>query len=51
MFDCAMVVNEVTPEVQQDADTFVVALFKVKMDQEICILVRLVKDEGKWKAI
>ena len=49
-FDCAMIVNEISSEVQENKESFVVALFKVQMDEEICSVVKIIKDKNKWRA-
>ena len=43
-----MVVNEISPEVQNNKDSFMVALFKVQMDQDICTVVKIVHENKKW---
>ena len=53
-FNCAMVVNEISPEVQNNKESFMVALFKVQMDEEICTVVQIVKQnsqKSQWNVI
>ena len=46
-----MVVNEISSEVQNNKDSFMVALFKVQMDQDICTVIKIVHENNKWSVI
>ena len=46
-----MVVNEISPEVQNNKDSFMVALFKVLMDEDICTVIKIVYENNKWSVV